>query len=266
MTEADVKSGNRLMHAVDGFAAAWMLLLRLPLPRALHPVPATKAGEAVWAFPLIGSLIGVNSGAAFVATIAIGLPLELGVVTALAVSIFLTGGLHEDGLADMADGFGGGQSRARKLEIMRDSQVGSFGVLALVLSLAARGFALAALPSPAIFAVLVTSHTVSRAVLAVPLILFAPARPDGVHRSAGRPGLGAVVIALALACGIAATLVPASMAVIVTAAGILGALGVGLLARAQIGGLTGDVLGAAEQIAEICVLWALVVLLAGTGA
>ena len=265
-------SGKRrwLGQVSGGLAAAWALLLAVPLPRRLWPDKPVRPAEAIWAFPLIGTLVGVLAGAAFGTMGALGLPVPLAVIAALGAGILATGGLHEDGLADMADGFGGGWTRARKLEIMHDSRLGSYGALALAGGLAARGFALAALPGAAVGAALVVCHALARAAIAVPFYVFPTVRAPAtgsksVSQEAGRPGALGSLAALCLALGIAAALVPLKAALAAMLAGLLGALAAGLLARRQIGGVTGDVLGAAEQIAEICVLWALVAQLSAGG-
>src|SRR6056297_3491159 len=111
--------------------SAAMLLTRLPV----RGMPTARAADAAWAWPLVGLAVGLPAGVVGMAVAAAGLPGGLAAAAALTVSIVLTGALHEDGLADCADGFWGGFDRARRLEIMRDSAIGSYGVLALGLSL-----------------------------------------------------------------------------------------------------------------------------------
>ncbi|WP_052711642.1 adenosylcobinamide-GDP ribazoletransferase [Elstera litoralis] len=108
------------------FRLALMFLTRLPVP--INPAPeASEIAEAGDMFPLVGTLIGAATGAVFWGLSTLGLPPLVAAATALAAQLLLTGALHEDGLADMADGFGGGFTRARKLEIMRDSRLGTYG-------------------------------------------------------------------------------------------------------------------------------------------
>ncbi len=259
-----VRSAGRWRAIRDGFAAAWMLLLALPLPRVLWG-ERVRIADALWAFPLVGAVVGALAGGVFLAGMVLGLPQELAIVAALATSIWVTGGLHEDGLADVADGFGGGRDVAHKLAIMRDSRVGSFAVLALGLALAARGLALMALAPSQVFLALVATHLLARAVLAVPIYLFATVRDDGLSGALGRPGLRSMLLPLVLALLATLLMLPPIAALTVTGMGLAGALAVALLAQRQIGGLTGDVLGAAEQVAEIGVLWGLVLLLAVPG-
>ncbi|MHB0678483.1 adenosylcobinamide-GDP ribazoletransferase, partial [Roseomonas mucosa] len=156
---------------------------------------------------------------------------------------------------DTADGFGGGRGRARKLEIMRDSRIGSYGVLALALSLGIRGLALAAMPRPwAMVASLVVSGALGRGAILGVLALAPPARPDGLAALLGRPGAGLLAGGLALAALPALLLLPLPVAlggILLTG---LCALGMARLACRQVGGHTGDVLGACEQLAEAVVL------------
>jgi adenosylcobinamide-GDP ribazoletransferase len=175
---------------------------------------------------------------------------------ALAVQAALTGALHEDGLADCADGFWGGHTRDRRLEIMKDSRVGSFGVLALVLVVLAGWSAVS--QAGRVLPVLVAAGALSRAPMAVLMAALPNAREGGLSRLVGRPpaavaGAGvAVAVAVAVAlCGWAGLRAALAVAVV--------ALAVGLVARAKIGGQTGDVLGAAQQlgfVAAVAVLGA----------
>src|SRR5205823_10914340 len=173
-------------------------------------------------------------------------------VLAVAATLVVTGGLHEDGLADVADGFGGGATRERKLEIMRDSRIGTFGVCALILSFMLRVSALTNLGDPGLVAaVLVAAHAAGRAPIAAFMRLIPAARADGMSADAGRPPQGSAMVALLLG------LVPLMIGLGFAAGGVavvLLAVGFGFMAwlcKSQIGGQTGDVLGALEQIGEI---------------
>jgi adenosylcobinamide-GDP ribazoletransferase len=183
---------------------------------------------------------------------------------ALAVGALLTGGLHEDGLADVADGFGGGRTRERKLEIMRDSRIGSYGVMALVLALLVKASAIAAMLQADLLGALlglIAAGAVSRAAMVWLLAVAPAARSDGLGSGAGMPdtnamsvalGIGAVVavIAIGIAAGPWAVLVVAAVSVIT-------ALLLRTLALKQIGGQTGDVCGAMQIVTETAFLAAL---------
>jgi adenosylcobinamide-GDP ribazoletransferase len=167
----------------------------------------------------------------------------------------ITGCLHEDGLADIADGFGGGATRERKLEIMRDSRIGTYGVCALVLSFMLRVSALASLHDPAlVFAALIAAHAAARAGLPAFMRWVPPARIDGISADAGAPPMASVSVAIVLgvaALGICLGVMTGLIALI-TLACLHGLMA--WLCRCQIQGQTGDVLGAVEQISEIAVL------------
>jgi len=219
-----------------------------------------------WATPIAGALIGALGALALGLSVLLRLPPFLGAAFAVATLALAAGALHEDGLADVADGFGGGQTRESKLAIMRDSRIGAFGTVALVLSLILRVGALAALAHGG-FAVaaasLILSGAASRAGALVPLALLAPARAEGAGASAGRLettdliAAGLAVAGVAFLLGLAALGVARAFFACVLAAAA--AWGVSALARRQIGGQTGDVAGAAQQAAEIACLSALLI-------
>ena len=203
-------------------------------------------------FPLVGAMIGAAGGLVFASGTWLGLPPMLAALLAIAAQILLTGGLHEDGLADVADGFGGGRTRADKLRIMRDPRIGSFGALALVLAVLARIGALAGLAEPALAAaVLIAGGAASRAPLPVLMVMLPPARDEGLAAGAGRPHPLRAAAGVAVAVLMALALLSPPMAASGVVAAACGALLLVPLARHQIGGHTGDVLGAAQQLAEI---------------
>ncbi len=235
----------------DELAGAFMLLTRLPVARlSRQEVPAA---DCVWAYPVVGAAVGAI-GAAVFALARLGLPPGIAAILAIAATILATGGLHEDGLADTADGFGGGRTTERKLEIMRDSRIGSYGALALMLSLGLRITALATIAEPkaAAFA-LIAAGTLGRGVMLVPLWRLYPARASGLAAPLAGMTPGAACVGLAVAAA-PAILVPTTLIAALAAAAI-----VTWLARRQIGGYTGDVLGATEQFAECAVFIALLI-------
>ncbi len=237
---------------------ALMLLTRLPAGRLPDPAPPVAAGA--WAFPLAGLAVGALGAGVLTGALALGVPATLAAGLALGAQIMATGALHEDGLADVADGLWGGHDRARRLEIMRDSRIGSYGTLALVLGVGLRWAALAHLAQDAALtaaAALVGVAMLSRLGPVALLATLPPARGDGLGRSAAGPGRG-VWVAGALA--LPALLVPGILPGVLTAAAAVGWLG--RTARARLGGQTGDVLGAAQQLAEITLLIALATALA----
>lgn len=240
---------------------AVMLLTRLPAGRIKGAVPSMA--DSVWAWPLVGAVVGGLGALVFGLTSLIGLPPVLAALMAVTAGLFATGAMHEDGLADLADGFGGGRDRARKLEIMRDSRIGTYGVAALILSLVLRVAAMESLADPAIvLPAMIALAAVSRAMMGLWLYALPPARTEGLGHGAAKPGLPAVVVAVGLGAAACAVLPP--VAGLITALAALGGSGaVARIALRQIGGQTGDVMGAAQQIAEICGWLVLVIVLAG---
>ena len=230
---------------------AIMLLTRLPAGRI---AVAPAIGAAAWAFPLVGALVGGVSAVVLFGAMAVGIAPGMAAGMALAAGILVTGGLHEDGLADVADGFGGGSDRARKLEIMRDSRIGSYGGLALILSLGLRwqAIALLAVESPKLAAfALIALAVSSRAGLPLALLWMPAARTDGMGKSASGTTRARALVAIAIAALALAVLVGPVAALIVIAVQATVQLAFARLAMRQIGGQSGDVLGAMQQLAEI---------------
>ena len=211
-------------------------------------------------------MVGALGALGYALAAALGLPPMMAATVAVATQVVATGALHEDGLADIADGFGGGAGRARKLEIMRDSRVGTYGAATLALALVMRVAAFAALAEPgAVMVAAITAGALSRAAVVAVMRVLDPARSDGLGAAAGRPDERTVAAALAIAAGLALVLLlPAGPGVVGAAlvGAAVGASGLAWLAHRQIGGQTGDVLGAAQQAAEITTL-ALIVAASG---
>lgn len=225
------------------------------------PVASSKpAGDgavarATWALPIAGLLIGLAGAFVYKVAIRFGLIPNLAALLTLATTALITGALHEDGLADTADGLGGGRTRERRLEIMRDSRIGTYGVCALILSFGLRWSALAAIANPwAVTLALCAAHTAARAGVPAFMSLVPPARPDGLSASAGVPPGRSVAIAFALGTlALALALGPGKALVGMILLSLAGLMLARLTIR-QIGGQTGDILGAFEQISEILIL------------
>jgi adenosylcobinamide-GDP ribazoletransferase len=236
---------------------------RLPLPaqpheQAPHAIP--DFSRAAGLVPIAGALIGAGGALVLALAASLGLAPLLAATLSIAGLVLMTGAMHEDGLADLCDGFGGANVE-RKLQIMKDSRLGTFGAAALVLSLILRIGALAGLVTAGIglaAGVLVAAGAVSRAAGLLPLVLLRPARPDGAGFGATAPSAGALRIAAVLAflCAclpiFAGVGLPRVLGACILAT--LAAYGTAALARRQLGGQTGDVAGAAQQVSEIAVL------------
>ncbi|HTW29542.1 MAG TPA: adenosylcobinamide-GDP ribazoletransferase [Acetobacteraceae bacterium] len=233
------------------FAIAGRLLTRLPLGFLAHGRGAPAA--AVWAWPLLGLVVGALGGAVQAVARVAGLPPLVAALWGLAAMLLATGALHEDALADLADGFGGGRTRERKLAIMRDSRIGSFGAAALIVSLLLRAGEAAALRPGFAIPALAAAGALSRTAMLGP-VLLPPARADGLGASQGRPGQVGIAVAVGIAALAAFGLLPAGMAALGLIAAAAGGAAVAGLAWRQIGGQTGDVCGAAQQVAEALVL------------
>jgi len=237
---------------------ATIFLTRLPV-RVEGPLAMRDLASAVYAFPLVGALVGLLGSLGFWFGHRLGLPSMPSAIIATAVMVLVTGALHEDGLADTADGLGAGADRERALEIMRDSRIGSFGALALMMALLARLMALAPMWDPRMVgAVLVAAAMASRAVLPVVMLLQPSARATGLAAEAGRPEPLRVMIGTFIAIGAVVLLLPLAKAVpaliVMTVTSLLFATWLGR----RFGGCTGDTLGAVQQVAEIAFLLAIV--------
>lgn len=230
-------------------------LTRLPVRGAGRS--GAGLARAAWTFPIVGALVGAIGALAYFGAAMVGLHPFVAATLAVGATMLATGALHEDGLADTADGFGASGSRARKLEIMRDSRIGTYGVAALILSVLLKVGALASLVAPwLVVPALIAAHAAARATLPVFMRILPPARMDGLAAEAGRPSFANAAIAALL--GVAALVVclgPITGLVAVVPL-VAAAAVVAWLAKRQIGGQTGDVLGALEQAGEILVLLA----------
>src|SRR5882757_5942434 len=238
---------------LDDFKTAVAFLTRLPMPHPQGPMPENFV-RAHRMFPVVGALIGAVVGLVCLALRAIGVPDLAAAALALGSSAILTGALHEDGLADVADGFGGGRDREAKLEIMRDSRLGTYGALILLVSFAAKLSALAAIPDGYVVQSLIAAHALGRGILPWMSMKLPYARKDGLAANAGRPDAATAAIAAALALVIALLSLSFANALLAAIMAAASAIGMGLLAKRQIGGQTGDVLGGAEQVAETAIL------------
>lgn len=233
---------------------AFAFLTRLPVNRLWAEVATVELQRSVWAYPVVGAAVGGLGGGVFWLVRLAAVPPPLAAIVALAAMVLITGAMHEDGLADAADGLGG-TTRERRLAIMRDSRVGSFGVVAVLLSLGLRATAIALLADPdAVVLALVAAGALGRGFLIALLLALPRARPDGMGATASGTGRVRGGAGLLLAIVPSVFLGSAVSAASAVAAAVLGAFLVGLLALRQFGGQTGDLLATAEQVIECLVL------------
>ena len=237
-------------RALDDLVAAFGLLTRLPMPdRILTPSP-----RAAWAWPVVGATLGALAATGAALALWLGFSPAIAAALALIIGALLTGGLHEDGLADTADGLLGGRDKDRRLEIMKDSRIGSYGALALILITLIRWSALTALLSAGQhWAALIAAGALSRAPMAVLIAPLPNARGSGLAHLTGQPPRSAALAACGIA--LALTLVTCGAAVFAMALSVAAtSLFLARAAKARIGGQTGDILGASQQLAEAAAL------------
>lgn len=240
---------------------------RLPAPAfRFEPAPHARPDfrRGYWAIPLVGAIIGALGAAAGGLAYLAGLSTAVAAALAIAMQVIATGAFHEDGLADCCDGLWGGATPERRREIMKDSRVGTFGASGLVLGFAIRILALAEifrLVGPGAIIVLIGIGAISRPMALLPTLVIAPAPGPGLGAETPMPGTWRTLLAVAIG---AAILVPLANATSL-AAGLVPGLVAALVALAlaariadrKIGGHTGDVLGASQQLAEMALLLAL---------
>lgn len=244
------------------FLVAAGYFTRLPVP-AWVGWSSSELNRAARYFPLVGALVGLVSAGAMGLTTLV-LPAALAVCIGMAASILLTGAFHEDGLADSADGFGGGYEPAQVLRIMKDSRIGSFGSIALILVLLTKFLALSALLDQSLAtaaAVLVMAHAASRAA-ALGVMALLPYVRDG-ETSRAKPvaeGIGtrewltgAALGLLPMALAVAAALVPWSSALVALGLALITIMLCARYFRRRLGGYTGDCLGATQQLCELVI-------------
>ena len=242
-------------NPVAGFLTTLALLSRVPVPQQSDHHHA-EAAKMVWCYPLAGILLAVPAVLAGLLALAIGMGPVIAAGAVLIAMVLLTGAMHEDGLADTADGFWGGHNAKRRLEIMKDSQIGSYGTMALILMIGLRWSALAALASLSLWPYLAAA-ALSRAILPPIMATTEHARSSGLSHAVGRSDPRAALLAFPI--GGAVTLAFAgwwTLVILPVAAGA--AWAIRAMAISRLRGQTGDVLGATQQVTETLILCLLV--------
>lgn len=241
------------------FFIALQFMTRLPVPPTGSP-SAEDLGKATAFFPLVGVIVGGLAALAFV-SFERALPLLVSVLGAIIVAAFLTNGFHEDGFADVFDAFGGGWTKERTLEIMRDSRLGTYGVLALIFLVLGKLLLLSSLAPGQIWRWLIVAHVAARWTPLVLLAWLPSARNEGLGRLVAKQpralelviGAATVVAALLLTISWQATLAAFLVSLLVT-------LLCGLYFRQRLQGVTGDCLGAVNQFTEVALYLTAVIL------
>lgn len=248
--------GNTGFKSADIWAA-FSLLTRIPIP-VDHDEAGARGAIATWAYPVVGAALGAV--AAFIGATAAAFGAPAGIVAALALAtlVVLTGAMHEDGLSDCADGLGGGLDKAKRLEIMKDSRIGAFGATALGIALIARWSGIEALvDNGTLFRALIAVGAISRVPMVVAMFLMPNAKDDGLAAGVGLPPHTSVVAALVI--GFVICMIATGWSgIFVFFWALVAATPLLVFARRLIGGVTGDILGGTQQLAEIAALAAVV--------
>lgn len=253
-------SDNSQFVTLGDLPAALGLLSRLPV--RVNTDSATKRGaRAAWAYPFAGLALALIAAAIGQFMLWLGLPIALTAGVVLATLVIITGAMHEDGIADTADGFWGGWDKINRLKIMKDSHTGVYGATALVLSLGLRWQALALLIAHgALWPALIVTAMLSRAAMVAVMAHLPFARDEGLSRSVGRPPAKTAALA-ALTAALATLFLFQLAALWLIAATAVTTILCAQIAKTKIGGQTGDTLGATQQITEIALLLTLTALL-----
>lgn len=236
---------------------ALALLTRLPVPHADFHDARRPAAQAAWAYPLVGLVIGGIAALVGWLALLVSIPATITALLILATLTLCTGAMHEDGLADCADGFWGGHTAERRLEIMKDSQIGAYGVIALIMIFALRWSALSALiTAGAMLAPLIVISVMSRSAMAYVMDILPNARDTGLSHMTGRPGKPATRVTAGFAT-ISAVLAFGWSGLWLVLFAIAALMICGRIAQNKINGQSGDVLGATQQLTEATLLIAM---------
>lgn len=289
---AEAATESFLAQLVQQFTTAWCFFTRVPLPAwwnkgesdmGVEGQPKTRRRKAadkgqddkgqddkglglipltdtVRTWPVVGLFIGVAAGIVLWLGAWLGLSPLAAALLALGAAALVTGALHEDGLADVADGLGAGGDKERALAIMRDSHIGAFGVMALILTVGFKAACLAGFNAPELAArALIAAHALSRAALPMVMVVLQPARTDGLGKAAGTPKREDAVMAFVIGALIAVLALDFGPGLAASALAALTVAAVAWWAKRRLGGFTGDVLGAAQQMVDVAVLAGLAV-------
>ncbi|MGH9768394.1 MAG: adenosylcobinamide-GDP ribazoletransferase [Blastocatellia bacterium] len=241
------------------FLTAIQFLTRLPVPKWIQASEETL-GKATKFFPLVGVMVGASGALTFWLLLHL-LPQSAAVLCAIIFTAFITNGFHEDGLADTFDGFGGGWTREQALEIMRDSRLGTYGVMALIFLILGKYSFLSTLAPGQVCRWLIVAHTASRWTV-LPLCAWLPyARADGQGKLVAKQIGKAEIFIATVTIFITVLLLswPAALAALLVT-GLMTVLS-GLYFRARLSGITGDCLGATNQLTEVALYLMSIILL-----
>ncbi len=261
MDDQDIRPGDArpggLLEPLRILAVALQFLTRLPVPQI--PVVDGDLRRATGAFPLVGLIVG-GIVLAIWATLDTLLGPVVAAVGAVGVAVAVTGAFHEDGLADTFDGLWGGWDPERRIEIMRDSRIGTYGASALILSLLARSTLLAQADLVLAARAILLAHVVGRAAILLQIRWLPPVSDRGTGAQVADP-VGGIGVTIAGATTLATCILAVGVwTPLVLLIAIVGTAALRRTARRRIGGLTGDVLGATQQVVLILSLATVVAL------
>lgn len=245
------------MHQLRLFFTALQFFTRLPIP-AWVGFESAWLNQAARYFPLVGVVVAALTAAVY-ALAALALPAPVAVLLSTAAGIYITGAFHEDGFADMCDGFGGGMTAARVLEIMKDSRIGAYGAIGMVCLLALKCTTLAYLPPLQAVAALFVAHPLSRLFATCLIWRMDYARLEGKAKPLAQSMSGGEFVIAALTSLAVIATVSASGALRLAAIGTgtllasIATLWLSRLFARRIGGYTGDCLGAVQQVSEVAI-------------
>ena len=265
MSESQPTSSERLIRSFvylyQDIMAAAMILTRIPVQWNFESAPETK--RSYWAFPVIGVGVAAIPGILGALLISAGLPPLASALLSLGGIALLTGGLHQDGLADVADGLGG-RDPAHRLRIMRDSSIGTFGTIALIIFIMTTAVCLADLAGEnpwGMLHALVASAALSRAMMALQRASRNTPDGTGLAHLTGKPDLSIAGFSLILGLVLAAVFVGISAALVALVIAVITTLALGWFLDKWLGGVNGDGLGATQQISETVILMTFVMML-----
>ncbi len=257
-------SRSRIQIVIEDIYAAFMLLTRIPVNwQKISPNTPPNLNRCLWVYPVVGVVVSLIGAIIYLGTQALDIPQMTSILLSLSAMIITTGAFHEDGLADTMDGFGGGASPEKKLEIMRDSRIGTYGGLALIISIGLKVTGLSALSAGNVVSALLVGATVSRLMIIFTLMMLPPARKKSLSVEAGKPSTKSVIVASTITILVCLTLQDIITIIYVLSAAIVSTAMFCRLSYKQVGGYSGDILGSTQQISEIsiyltlCAIWSI---------
>ena len=241
-----------------------MLLTRIPVNwQKISPDTPPDLNRCLWVYPIVGIIVSLIGAVIYLGAQVLNIPQMASILLCLSAMIITTGAFHEDGLADTMDGFGGGVSPEKKLDIMRDSRIGTYGGLALILSIGIKVTSLSVLSLNHVVFALLVGATVSRLMIIFALMILLPARKKSLSVEAGKPSIKSVIVATTITILVCLSLQDIVTIIYILSAAIVTTAIFCRLAYNQVAGYSGDILGSIQQISEIsvyltlCAIWSI---------